>query len=91
MADLALSSGDFAQMATFAASHAPAPGRIALFLEGGYDLVALRSSVSATLGALLGAGAANETPTSGGPGAEVVKSTRDTRDAALRIAHDAGQ
>jgi acetoin utilization deacetylase AcuC-like enzyme len=91
MADLALSSGDFAQMAMFAASHAPAPGRIALFLEGGYDLVALRSSVGATLGALLGAGTASETPTSGGPGLEIVKSTRHARDAALRIAHDAGQ
>jgi acetoin utilization deacetylase AcuC-like enzyme len=91
MADLALSSGDFAQMATFAASHAPAPGRIALFLEGGYDLGALRSSVNATLGSLLGDGVASETPTSGGPGADVVRSTRDTRLAALRIAHDAGQ
>ncbi|MGD1013065.1 MAG: histone deacetylase [Acidimicrobiales bacterium] len=91
MADLALSSGDFAQMATFAASHAPAPGRLALFLEGGYDLGALRSSVNATLGSLLGDGVASETPTSGGPGADVVRSTRDTRLAALRIAHDAGQ
>ena len=91
MADLALSSGDFAQMATFAASHAPAPGRIALFLEGGYDLAALRSSVNATLGSLLGDGVASENPTSGGPGADVVRSTRETRLAALRIAHDAGQ
>jgi len=39
----------------------------------------------------LGDGVASETPTSGGPGADVVRSTRDTRLAALRIAHDAGQ
>jgi acetoin utilization deacetylase AcuC-like enzyme len=89
MADLALSNGDFAQLATLAASFAPSPGRLALFLEGGYDLAALRSSVSASLGALLGASAATEEPTSGGPGTDVVKTTRGTRQAAVRVAHDA--
>jgi acetoin utilization deacetylase AcuC-like enzyme len=91
MADLALSSGDFALMARFAAGYAPAPGRLALFLEGGYDVTALRASVSATLGALLGGDEANEKPTSGGPGAELVSDTRETRQAALRIARDAGE
>ncbi len=51
------------------AEYAPAPGRLVLFLEGGYDLGALRSSVPATLGALVGAGVEAEPPTSGGPGA----------------------
>ena len=45
------------------------PGRLVLFLEGGYDLAALRSSTAATLGALVGARADNEPPTAGGPGA----------------------
>ena len=88
MADLALSSGDFARLATFAASFAPRPGRVALFLEGGYDLAALRASVSASLGALLGSSATTEDPTNGGPGADTVRTTRDARQAALRIAHD---
>ena len=91
MADLALSSGDFAQMASLSASYAPGPGRLALFLEGGYDLAALRASVRATFGALLGSDVANETPTSGGPGADVVKSNGDTREVALRLAFDASQ
>ncbi len=89
MADLALSNGDFAQLATLAASFAPGPGRIALFLEGGYDISALRSSVTSSLGALLGTTTSTETPTSGGPGTEVVDQSKQTRDAALRIARDA--
>jgi acetoin utilization deacetylase AcuC-like enzyme len=74
LADLALSSGDFAALARTVAGYAPRPGRMALFLEGGYDLDALRSSVAATLGALAGVpgAGASEPPTSGGPGAEVV-------------------
>jgi acetoin utilization deacetylase AcuC-like enzyme len=73
LADLALSSGDFAQLARMVSAYAPGPGRLAVFLEGGYDLEALRSSVAATLGALTGAprGSA-EPPTSGGPGREAV-------------------
>jgi acetoin utilization deacetylase AcuC-like enzyme len=90
MADLALSSGDFADLARLVAGFAPGPGRTVLFLEGGYDLAALRASVSASLGALLGSSLATEKATSGGPGVEVVQSTKDARLAALRIAHDAG-
>jgi acetoin utilization deacetylase AcuC-like enzyme len=74
LAELALSSADFADLARTVAGFAPAPGRLVLFLEGGYDLGALRSSVAATLGALSGAAEAGdgERPTSGGPGAEFV-------------------
>jgi len=72
LADLALSSGDFAALARTVASFAPSPGRLALFLEGGYDLGALRASVAATLGALAGAEHVPELPTSGGPGLEAV-------------------
>ncbi len=67
LADLALTSGDFADLATIVEGYAP-PGRMVLFLEGGYDLGALRSSVSATVGALVGAPPAEEQASSGGPG-----------------------
>ncbi len=72
MADFALSSGDFARLATWAASLAPAPGRLAVFLEGGYDLTALRHSVTATLSAVLGTASAPEAPTNGGPGVDQI-------------------
>ena len=74
LADLALSSGDFADLARTVAGYAPGPGRVVAFLEGGYDLDALRSSVAATLGALADApeSAGSEQPTSGGPGVEQV-------------------
>jgi acetoin utilization deacetylase AcuC-like enzyme len=54
LADLALSAGDFADLARDVAGYAPRDGRLVLFLEGGYDLDALRTSVAATLGALAG-------------------------------------
>jgi acetoin utilization deacetylase AcuC-like enzyme len=59
--------------------YAPAPGRLVAFLEGGYDLEALRASASATASVLAGGHAAtgdDERPTSGGPGREVVDRTR---------------
>ena len=37
-----------------AASFAPRPGRLALFLEGGYNPASLEASTEATLGALGG-------------------------------------
>ena len=88
LADLALSAGDFALLGRFAASHVPA-GRLALFLEGGYNLDALRVSVSATLGALMGAAAPTESATAGGPGADRVATWRDARRAALDEMGDA--
>jgi acetoin utilization deacetylase AcuC-like enzyme len=47
MADLRLTSGDFALMARTVTDYAPRPGRVVMFLEGGYDLGALRSSTTA--------------------------------------------
>jgi acetoin utilization deacetylase AcuC-like enzyme len=72
IADLALSAGDFAALARVVAQFAPSPGRLALFLEGGYDLEALQASVASTLGALLEVAPPAESPTSGGPGHEHV-------------------
>ncbi|HEY6317898.1 MAG TPA: histone deacetylase, partial [Acidimicrobiia bacterium] len=65
---LALSSGDYAALAARAVALAPRPGRTIVFLEGGYDLAAVRDSVSATLPALLDTTVTPaEAPTGGGP------------------------
>ena len=76
---LALSSGDFARLATEVAGYAPAPGRLVLFLEGGYDLAALRSSASAAIGVLLGAPATWAPETVNGPGREEVSAAHANR------------
>ena len=73
LADLRLSAGDFAQLASLVAGFAPQPGRLALFLEGGYDHDAVRASVAATLGALVGCNQVAEAPTWGGPGRDAVE------------------
>ena len=76
LADLQLTSGDYADLAVVVAGLAPAPGRLVLFLEGGYDLLALRHSVAATLSALVGGDVRPEPRSSGGPGAGVVDAVR---------------
>ncbi len=77
LAGLALTAGDFAALAARACALAPAPGRTIVFLEGGYDLAALRDSVAATLPSLVGERAhPAEAPTSGGPGADAVEAAR---------------
>jgi acetoin utilization deacetylase AcuC-like enzyme len=73
---LGLSAGDFADLARHVRGLAPR-GRLVLFLEGGYDLEALRDSVTATASALVGGPASSEPPTSGGPGRAVVDAARD--------------
>ncbi|MGH9098251.1 MAG: histone deacetylase family protein [Acidimicrobiales bacterium] len=88
LADLSLSSRDFADLARTVRGYAPRPGRLALFLEGGYDLDALRSSVSSTLGALLGARDPTEGPTTGGPGLKRVELAAAERTRALEAAPD---
>ena len=55
---------------------APGTGRLAFFLEGGYDLEALRASAAATIGAIMGAEHAAEPLTNGGPGAEAIARAR---------------
>lgn len=88
LADLALTSGDFALLARRVAQFAPRAGRLALFLEGGYDLAALRSSVAATLGALLDCDYVPEPASSGGPGDEHVLRTSNERRIAIDMAED---
>jgi acetoin utilization deacetylase AcuC-like enzyme len=85
LADLALSSGDFADLARTVSGYAPQPGRLVMHLEGGYDLGALRDSVAATLGALadLPERAGSEPATAGGPGEELVDQAAVERERAL--------
>ena len=56
-----------------------------LFLEGGYDLAALRRSVAATLGALADRDVATERPTSGSTGITAVKAVKEIRRQELSI------
>ncbi|MFZ0668559.1 MAG: histone deacetylase [Acidimicrobiales bacterium] len=76
LANLRLTSSDFADIASTVSHFSPQPGRMILFLEGGYDLDALRMSVGATLGALLGSPYRPELPSSGGPGGEMIEMAR---------------
>ncbi len=76
LAGLGLSSGDYVDLVGRVLALAPRPGRTILFLEGGYDLEALRDSVRATATALAGAPVRPEPATAGGPGGSVVDRAR---------------
>jgi acetoin utilization deacetylase AcuC-like enzyme len=79
---LGFSAGDYALFARRLREFAPAQGRMLLFLEGGYNLFALRDSVAATVRSLLDAPSASEAPTSGGPGTRVVEAARRANELA---------
>jgi acetoin utilization deacetylase AcuC-like enzyme len=83
LADLAWSAGDFAALTTKVASFAPREGRVVAYLEGGYDLAALRRSVGATVAALAGQVWLPEPVTSGGPGREAVAMAARLRERRL--------
>jgi acetoin utilization deacetylase AcuC-like enzyme len=68
---LGLSSGDYADLTDRILGLVPA-GRRIVFLEGGYDLDAVRSSTAATVATLAGRPTHPERVTGAGPGAEVV-------------------
>jgi acetoin utilization deacetylase AcuC-like enzyme len=70
---LGLAAGDYGPLTERLAALVP-PGRVLAFLEGGYDLGALRRSTAACVAALAGAphDDADEGQTSGGPGRDVV-------------------
>jgi len=53
LANLALSAGDFADLAVRAQALVTGPGRVVVVLEGGYDLGAIRASAGAVAAALL--------------------------------------
>jgi acetoin utilization deacetylase AcuC-like enzyme len=85
LGQLELSSSDFAELARVAAEFAPRPGRLALFLEGGYNPASLQASTEAALGALLGRRRREHVagPTAGGPGMAELRGARIERERAL--------
>src|SRR5579875_357824 len=80
LAHLALSAGDYAELAKWAA--ALVPGRLAIVMEGGYDLRAVCMSAGAMLSALFDGHYRPEPPTSGGPGREAIDAAKNARAAA---------
>jgi acetoin utilization deacetylase AcuC-like enzyme len=82
LTDLGLSAGDYADITADLVELVP-PGRRVLFLEGGYDLDALRASTAATLSALVGERLHAERPTFGGPGSEVLVAASQAHQRAL--------
>jgi acetoin utilization deacetylase AcuC-like enzyme len=75
---LGLSVGDYAAVATRMMQLAPGPGRVIVFLEGGYDLDALRDGTTSTVAALVGETLEPaEPPTANGPGREYVDGAAD--------------
>ncbi len=84
MADFLLTSGDFARLAQWVTGFSR-PGRLAVYLEGGYDLEALRHSVTGTLGALLDASPALEEISQGGTGVDQVARIRAERHATVEM------
>ncbi len=86
LGQLELSSSDFAELARVTAEFAPRPGRLALFLEGGYNPASLEASTEATLGALVGRrpGGPVARPTAGGPGMAELRGAHAERERALQ-------
>jgi acetoin utilization deacetylase AcuC-like enzyme len=87
MADLQLTSSDFGAVALSVADFVPRAGRLAMFLEGGYNLEALRSSVGATLGSVLGDVIATERSSYGGPSSDFVARVKHDRSVAIESMH----
>jgi acetoin utilization deacetylase AcuC-like enzyme len=74
---LGFSAGDYALFAKRLREFAPKDSRTIAFLEGGYNLTALRDSVASTVAALVGGSHTVEEPTRGGPGIDVVGEARE--------------
>jgi acetoin utilization deacetylase AcuC-like enzyme len=85
LVDLALSAGDFADLASRVGALAPRPGRLVAVLEGGYALDALARSAGATAAALAGLPYRPEPSTCGGPGRDAVAEARRTRNRLLGV------
>jgi acetoin utilization deacetylase AcuC-like enzyme len=76
LTDMGLAAGDYADLTARIQAWA-APGRLIVFLEGGYDLEALRDSTAATVSTLVGAPHRIEAATAHGPGRAVVAAARE--------------
>ena len=77
---LGLSAGDYVDLTARIMALAR-PRRLVVFLEGGYDLDALRDSTAATVSTLLGRPDRLEPATANGPGRPVVDAARDVHAA----------
>ncbi len=86
LANLELSSGDFEGLASRVGAIA-GPSRLALFLEGGYNLAALRASVAATFSSLLDGDFVAEASTNGGAGLDDIERIQAERSIALELAY----
>ncbi|HET9730367.1 MAG TPA: histone deacetylase [Acidimicrobiia bacterium] len=76
LTDLGLAAGDYADLTARLVALAPAR-RVVVFLEGGYDLDALRDSTAATASTLVGRPQRPEPATANGPGHAVVRAARE--------------
>ena len=79
LAGVSLSAGDFGAIVTVLRGLVP-QGRCLAILEGGYDLAAVAASSAASVAALAGLDRYPESPTSGGPGRQVVDLLVEARD-----------
>ena len=73
---LGLAAGDYVDL-TQRLMELAAPRRLVVFLEGGYDLDALRDCTAETVSTLLGSPDRVEPATANGPGRTVVHAARD--------------
>ncbi len=76
LAEWELSSGDYSELTTEVMRIAAPSARVAFFLEGGYNLNAVKESARATVRAALDLPFDSEEPTSGGPGLEETELAR---------------
>jgi acetoin utilization deacetylase AcuC-like enzyme len=86
LASLEWSAGDYADITAAVAALAPQRGRVVAYLEGGYDLAALRRSAGATIASLAGTKWRPEGATDRGDGRDVVAFARRARARALEAA-----
>ncbi len=85
LAHLALSAGDFGDMAARAMEWVNSPGRVVVVLEGGYDLAALSASAGAVLASMLGQNYRPEPSTHGGPGRRSVDEAAEAHRRAIGV------
>ena len=72
LSNMGLTAGDYADLTSRTRELAPDSARVILFLEGGYDLDALRDSVRSSVAGLAGIDMEEQHLSSGGPGIETV-------------------
>ena len=84
LTELGLTSQDFGDLLTWLFSLVPTGRRLA-FLEGGYDLAALRSSTASTVAAMAGVRLMNEAPSPGESQQSVISAVRESRARSLEL------